>query len=123
MPQVIHPLLAVLQYDSLEEAVAATAGVYVTVVTGLVIQRGLHVLVHCVPPVLPETRHVVKLFNDVLKQQLALRVGQHPEVADRLQFLDVHDVLLKHMCNLELDGSHLHPNYLQHLQAAVNVLE
>lgn len=111
-----------LQYDSLEDAVAATAGVYVAVVTGLVVERGLHVLVHCVPPVLAETRHIVKLFNDVLKQQLTLQVGQQPQAAGRLQFLNVQDVLLKHMCNLELDGSHLHPDYLQHLQAAVNRL-
>ena len=65
------------------------------------------------PPVLNETRAVVKLFNAELKRRLA----RHPS----LHLLDFADDLLESedgfRKDLTLDGTHMSPRYLELLEA------
>jgi hypothetical protein len=89
----------------------------------LVSERGLEVLVHPPPPVLNETRPVVAQFTRLLGsrvQEAAAAEG----IKGRLHWLDCFDQLLaadgKLRKELELDGTHLAPAYLQHLQAALD---
>lgn len=119
--------------------------VYVSAVLQLAQQRQLQLWVHCVPPVLLETRQVVQLFNHTLQQQLQrlqdalkhqvtssasqnqlnsdlIQVSSMSEVARAcpfVNFVDLEAVLLKDAACLEFDGTHLHPCYVQHLQAAM----
>lgn len=129
-----------LQYGCLEGAVAATVCVYVNALLQLSQAHALQRLwVHCVPPVLPETRHVVQLFNTTLKQQLALQARHmHPAQAQgrssnaqqqqqqplyvwqtrqtgHVRFLDLESQLLSDGQWLHFDGTHLHPGYVQEL--------
>ena len=74
------------------------------------------VLVHPVPPVLNETRHIVKLFN----AQLRAKVQKEP----KLTWLDFFDNLLsadgeRLADGLSLDGTHMHPDYVRLLEAAL----
>ena len=74
------------------------------------------VLVHPVPPVLNETRHIVKLFN----AQLRAKVQKEPT----LTWLDFFDGLLsadgeRLADGLSLDGTHMHPDYVRLLEAAL----
>ncbi|KAF6255223.1 hypothetical protein COO60DRAFT_1662566 [Scenedesmus sp. NREL 46B-D3] len=114
-----------MKYASLSHAVATTVGVYVTLLLQLVQQHTLRIYVHPVPPVLDETRHIVKLFNAALQEGLTKVLHSHPELHQRLAFLDFFQELLTSdgsglLQQLEFDGSHLHPRYLGHLEAALN---
>jgi hypothetical protein len=125
----------------LEDAVTATVQAYVAAVRQLVQEQGLRVWVHPVPPVLPETRHVVLLFNQALKQQLqearrsggtdwgprkqqavsteAEAAGGECHWQGQVHFVDLAGELLEQDGCLDFDGTHLHPKYLAHLQAAM----
>lgn len=77
------------------------------------------------PPVLSETREVVQAFNNSLKQQLAAvcepGAGSSCDgVGGSLHYLDLDQILLQHAECLKLDGTHLHPSYIQHLEAAMH---
>jgi hypothetical protein len=112
-----------LQYDTLEEAAAATARVYVNAVQQLVQQHQLHVWLHSVPPVLSETRVVVQLFNSAVERECAQHAATSSAAAGgglgRLQFVDLDDALQQDARCLQFDGTHLHPCYVEHLQAAL----
>lgn len=100
-------------------------GVYVTLLLQLVQQHTLRIYVHPVPSVLDETRHIIKLFNAALQEGLTKVLHSHPELHQRLAFLDFFQELLTSdgsglLQQLEFDGSHLHPRYLGHLEAALN---
>lgn len=129
-----------MQYESLQDAVIGTVQAYVSTVLQLAQKHGLQIWVHCVPSVLPETKQVVLLFNQTLKQLLQdaeqssvwtaasdlsasgpLRgmTGQKEQQSGWVRFVDLDgDVLQQDAC-LEFDGTHLHPKYLVHLQAAM----
>ena len=71
---------------------------------------------HPVPPVLNETRHIVKIFN----RQLEAAVKREPS----LHYLDFFRELLSADGNsladgLALDGTHLHPSYVRFIEAAL----
>lgn len=99
---------------------AATVEAYVGAILQLLHERSLQVFVHSVPPVLPETRHVVHLFNTAVKQQLQAAVQAQAGLKSQLQFVDVEGVLLQDGECLRFDGSHLHPSYSRHLQDALS---
>lgn len=125
LPSLLHALPVSLQYETFEEAVKTTTQSYVATATQLAKKSGMTIWVHSVPPVLPETRDVVQAFNHSLKQQLAAvcrpRVGSGGDGArGSLHYVDMDKVLLQHAECLELDGTHLHPAYIQHLEAAMH---
>lgn len=120
---VLRRVACCLQYGCLEDAVAATVSVYVDALLQLAEGYALQQLwVHCVPPVLPETRRVVQLFNSTLQQQLAVQ-GRHMQPAQArgcrsnvpVRFLDLEAQLLSCGQWLRFDGTHLHPGYVQEL--------
>lgn len=59
-----------LQYESIEEGMAATIDIYIKVLLHLITTRGFEVFVHPVPPVLNETRTVVTAFVKMLKTKV-----------------------------------------------------
>ena len=68
------------------------------------------------PPVLNETRHIVKPFNAALKAAVLAEPS--------LTWLDFFDELLTPdgdalADGLSLDGTHLHPSYIRLVQAAL----
>ena len=107
-----------MRYDSLAAGVAFTISIYVKVLKALAKERKLKVLVHPVPPVLNETRHIVKLFNSHLATALAREKS--------LTYLDFFDEMLSpdgnHLADgLALDGTHLHPSYVKILEKALPI--
>ena len=71
---------------------------------------------HPVPPVLPETRAVVKQYNEALRA----RVAAEPA----LEWLDFFGAMLSPAGDeladgLALDGTHLHPSYTALIEAAL----
>ena len=79
-------------------------------------RRGFVAMVHPVPPVLNETRPVVKEFNAAL----AARVRRE----STLRWLDFFDKLLtddgeRLADGLALDGTHMHPAYVNVLEEAL----
>jgi tetratricopeptide (TPR) repeat protein len=104
------------KYADLAEGIATTVEVYVSTLVRLVARRGFVAMVHPVPPVLNETRPVVKEFNAAL----AARVRREPT----LRWLDFFDKLLtddgeRLADGLALDGTHMHPAYVNVLEEAL----
>ena len=54
-----------LQYETVEEGMEATLDTYLSVLLQLISQRHLELFVHPIPPVLNETRPIVRPFNQV----------------------------------------------------------
>ena len=105
-----------MRYPDLEAGVAHTVQIYVRVLKELQRTRKFKVLVHPVPPVLNETRHIVTLFN----RQLVEAVKAEP----LLHMLDFFDELVAPGGNslaggLALDGTLLHPSYVRFIEAAL----
>jgi hypothetical protein len=88
----------------------------------LVARRGLELFVHPPPPVLDETRPVVAQFTRLLGRSV-LEAAAQPGCAGRLHWLELSGELLgpdgKLREEFVLDGTHLAPAYLRHLQAAL----
>jgi lysophospholipase L1-like esterase len=118
-------LLSALQYESLEEAVAATVDAYVTLLLQLVQQHNFRIYVHPVPPVLDETLHIASLFNTALHNRLTTALQAQPELIGRLAYLAFAQQLVAEngsslQQQLAVDNTHLHPRYLVHLEAKLN---
>jgi hypothetical protein len=60
-----------MQYESLEEGIQATIDIYLSILLDLIRTRGMEVFVHPVPPVLKETRAIVKPFVAALQQAVS----------------------------------------------------
>mmetsp|Transcript_11549 Transcript_11549/g.24756 ORF Transcript_11549/g.24756 Transcript_11549/m.24756 type:complete len:749 (-) Transcript_11549:834-3080(-) len=103
------------RYKDLQEGIDVVVGIYVSCLVQLARSRKFSIMVHPVPPVLKETRAIVKLFNATLKQ----RVLKEPI----LTYLDFFDKLLTAdgedlEPELSLDGTHMSPAYVDLLAAA-----
>ena len=59
-----------LQYDSVEEGMAAVVDLYLQQILDLISRQHFEIFVHPVPPVLNETRHIVRLFMRLLKKKV-----------------------------------------------------
>jgi lysophospholipase L1-like esterase len=112
-------LLAVerARYANLDEAISTVVGIYVTVLRKLAAKRRFRIMVHPVPPVLNETRAVVVQFNAALQRAVEA-------AAPTLAWLDFFGALLAPSGEalaegMALDGTHLSPDYLRHLEAAL----
>jgi hypothetical protein len=57
-----------MQYESLEEGIEATINIYISILLDLIHTKGLELFIHPVPPVLNETRRIVKPFVAALKR-------------------------------------------------------
>jgi len=91
--------------------------IYIKTLLKLISDRQFKIYIHPVVPVLNETRYIVKMFNEILKQNV--------EKHTKLHWLNFFDELLSNNgSNLkpefELDGTHLHPKYVSLLESALN---
>ncbi|TMW60256.1 hypothetical protein Poli38472_000298 [Pythium oligandrum] len=101
------------KYETVEEGMKHTASIFMEAVTEVVKRFGLEVFIHPIVPVLKETRHLVIQYNQILRD----RVNK----SNNSTWLDFFDDLLegspaKLRSCYELDGTHLHPSYLQVLE-------
>jgi len=107
------------RYESIEEGASTTIDIYIQVLTKLARKRHWNIFVHPIVPVLNETRHIVKVFNKVLKAKL--------EKVSSLHYLDFFEKLLDEngaLCKkFELDGTHMNPSYLNILNEALQKIE
>jgi len=104
------------RYPDLAAGIAYTISIYMSVLRSLLRERRFRLLVHPVPPVLNETRHIVKQFNAQLQAAVEQEKG--------LYWLDFFPQLLSSdgaalADGLALDGTHLHPSYVRHLEQAL----
>eukprot|EP01112_Ceratiomyxa_fruticulosa_P020635 TRINITY_DN7095_c0_g2_i1.p1 TRINITY_DN7095_c0_g2~~TRINITY_DN7095_c0_g2_i1.p1 ORF type:complete len:746 (-),score=166.86 TRINITY_DN7095_c0_g2_i1:30-2267(-) len=58
------------KYDTLEEGMNITINIYMDVLTKIIHERKFAAFIHPVVPVLNETRHIVKLFNRLLRSKV-----------------------------------------------------
>ena len=108
-------LLAVerARYTDLAAGIAHTISIYMSVLRSLQRERRFRLMVHPIPPVLNETRHIVTMFN----VQLRAAVAKEPS----LYMLDFFGDLVSAdgsalADGLSLDGTHLHPRYVRFLE-------
>ena len=103
-----------LRYESVDEGIRHTAQIFVDVASRLARHKRWKVLVHPVPPVLDETRGMVLKYNDTLRRLV--------DASSELTWVDCFDGFLdpasgKLDARWRLDGTHLHPRYLDELLA------
>ena len=97
-----------MRYPDLESGVQHTVKIYIQTLKALASARRFTILVHPVPPVLNETRHIVSLFNRCLRDAVKAEKSLH--MLDFFeQLLTPDGSALKE--GLKLDGTHLHPDY------------
>jgi len=103
-----------MRYPDLEAGVKHTVKIYIDSLKALVSSRKIKALVHPVPPVLNETRHIVTLFNrhlrDAVNREKSLHMLDFFE-----QLLTPDGAALKE--ELKLDGTHMHPDYTKIMEA------
>ncbi|OQR99083.1 hypothetical protein ACHHYP_07371 [Achlya hypogyna] len=104
------------RYESLDEGMTATIGIFMKVLEALVAEHRFQALIHPVVPVLNETRHLVMRYNALFRAQV--------DKASFCTWIDCFDNLLDARGQLRLeyalDGTHLHPAYIaQGLSAAL----
>lgn len=90
----------------------------------LIREQDFEVFVHPIPPVLKETRPVVKAFAALLKKEVQM-VTRQPAARGRLHYLDFFDDLLTVdgqalASDLGFDGTHMSPAYLRCLRSELN---
>jgi hypothetical protein len=112
------------RYEDLASAIRTTVDIYVGVLRKLALERGYEVFVHPVPPVLNETRAVVKAFNTQLHKSV---LAASAACKGRLHWLDFFDRLLSAnqsslRSDLVLDGTHMSPLYVVDLDRALAAL-
>jgi tetratricopeptide (TPR) repeat protein len=103
-----------LRYASVEEGIRHTAAIFVDVASRLARHKQWRALVHPVPPVLDETRGMVLKYNATLRRLV--------DASSELTWVDCFDGFLdpasgKLDDRWRLDGTHLHPRYLDELLA------
>ncbi|CAM9706004.1 unnamed protein product [Scytosiphon promiscuus] len=107
-----------LRYDTPEEGVKHTIGIFIKVAEALAKERKLKIFVHPVIPVLNETRSMVKLYNRVFRRMV--------DKSKHLHWLDFFDQLLDGedagglRPEFRLDGTHLAPGYVGLLEKALD---
>jgi len=92
-----------------------TVDIYIDVLLRLSKDRSFQIFVHPIVPVLNETRHTVKLFNQILQHKV--------EQTKQLRWLDFFPQLLSSTGDFnkeyELDGTHMNPKYVHLLETAM----
>jgi len=105
------------RYKDLEEGAAATVNIYINALKQLQEQYEYKIYIHPVVPVIDVTRHIVKIYNKILKERVMNTEG--------FLWLDFFDHLLtpdgeKLNSDFELDGTHMNPRYIKMLEEALN---
>eukprot|EP00475_Leptophrys_vorax_P025987 TRINITY_DN3637_c0_g2_i17.p2 TRINITY_DN3637_c0_g2~~TRINITY_DN3637_c0_g2_i17.p2 ORF type:complete len:853 (+),score=209.82 TRINITY_DN3637_c0_g2_i17:4081-6639(+) len=104
------------KYDSLEEAIDVTVGIYLSALEKIKRTKNLDIFIHPVPPVLDYTIQFVQKFNAVLKSKVS--------DSSSFVYLDFYDDLVAKdgYFNLKyaLDGTHMHPCYIPLLEKSLN---
>lgn len=98
--------------------------IYVKVLLRLIQENGFEIFVHPIPPVLNETREVVKLYNSILELEVA-KVANTKAAEGKLHMLGFFSALLSPdrqflRPDLVLDGTHLSPRYVEELDKALS---
>lgn len=110
-------LLAVekFKYPSIEKGMEYVIDVYIEKIKESIKKYQFNTFIHPVLPTLDVTRSLVLNFNEILQKKIE---------GNNLKFLDFVDDLLtndsKLKKELELDGTHIHPNYLKYLERELN---
>ena len=103
-------------YESVEEGIKATVGVFISLLKELIQKKKFKIYVHPILPVLNETREMVKLYNSIYKSEV-------DKMSD-VKWLDFFDDLLtpdrdKLKPEYQLDGTHISPKYISLLESAL----
>jgi hypothetical protein len=102
-------------YPSIPDAIKVLLTIYFNQIE--IVRKIKHlnlILIHPVPPVLNETRPIVRIFNQMLKEKVESRNKKITHPNHLFHYLDIEDKLLtNNQLNPEyhLDGTHLHPKY------------
>ena len=110
------------RYDDVEEGAEVTIKIYLEHLVKLIKAKDLTIYIHPVNPVIKETRHIVKIFNKILRKQVSKYASS---VKGKLVWLEFFDEMLTEdkgnlKADFNLDGTHVHPNYLKVLEKAFN---
>lgn len=92
----------------MEEGITHVVDIYLEVLQELEESKQFKIYVHPVLPVLDITRPTVKLFNKILKQKLTEKGKIYLDFFEKLLTEDGEHLQKKY----ELDGTHIHPDYL-----------
>eukprot|EP00899_Mesostigma_viride_P020166 jgi/Mesvir1/28150/Mv04715-RA.1 len=107
-------------YETVEEGMRVTIGIYLRVLSRLIRERGFEIWVHPVLPVLKETAHIVAPFNALLREMVTDAMRGQP----RLHWLEFVGELVTGagvlQASLQLDGTHINPAYLTHVQRGLD---
>jgi hypothetical protein len=140
-------LLAALergQYGSLEEGMKHTIGIFVKMLKDLKKSRKFRMYIHPVPPVLNETRAIVMMYNSVYRKAIqdlqddsivwlefvgdlvldtaTMRLGSQMSEAELASIATMPNNRLMLREKYRHDGTHLHPSYLELIEANINRL-
>lgn len=115
-------LLAVekCKYESIGEAINFAVDTYIDILKSIEQKYSFDLYVHPVLPVLDITRPMVIEFNKVLEK----KIKEVNKTKLRLKWLDFFPSLLNEEGKLkkkfELDGTHIHPNYISLIEDSIN---
>jgi hypothetical protein len=108
------------KYKNLEEGIVHTVGIFMSVLESLIKQKQLKIAVHPIPPVLDPTRPIVVKYNEIYQREVEKLKTRGLSV----KWLDFFDAFidagsapkLELRDEYKLDGTHLHPKYLDLLE-------
>ncbi|GMH33936.1 hypothetical protein BSKO_01770 [Bryopsis sp. KO-2023] len=111
------------KYDSEAEAIETTVDIYIKLLLRLIRERHFEIFIHPISPVLDVTRPVVKSYMSCLKRK-ALDAIQEHSLQGKLHWLDFFEKLLsadgtRLNPEIEFDGTHMSPAYVQWLNDAL----
>ncbi|KAG7394151.1 hypothetical protein PHYBOEH_005584 [Phytophthora boehmeriae] len=107
------------KYESIEEGMKHTIAIFMDTLAAVVEKYEFEACIHPVVPVLDETRGMVVQYNKLFQKQVA-----SSRICKWLDFFDdlVYQSPYKLRPEFRLDGTHLHPSYLVHLEDALSKL-
>lgn len=119
--------LLMMQYDTDDQAMVATATIYIKVLRQLIADRKFEIFVHPISPVLDVTRPTVSAFMKVLKRMIVVAIRKH-SLKGKLHWLEFFQELV---CNngtslnpdIDFDGTHMSPEYVQFLDGALKSID
>ena len=113
--------VAKLKHATVPDAIRSTCAHYVEALLELAAGKAFEVYVHPIPPVLDETRDLVTAYNAVM-EDMVRRAGER---GGKLRWLNFAEALVadgKLEAKLGLDGTHLGPLYVGHMERAFQAL-
>lgn len=114
-------------HQSLDEAFTALVDIYIDILQQTAAKyRIAKLYIQPAPPVLNETRSIIAIFNRQLAAKLIELKQNDP--SSPLQWIHIESELLtlgrdSLLDEMKLDGSHLHPNYVNLIQNGLNTID